>query len=88
MPDLWTPLYHHSGDLFVYISTGFAAPDEPRAVFIGMTAQARGEFTGQALHLTGQQPHVRAKLGGIPVAILSGPTFTRAAARSRAAATA
>ena len=84
---MWAPIYYHAGNLFVYVSTGFVASDEAGAVAIGTRAIAPGIFTGQAVEI-GKQRHVKATFSGLPVAILSGPTFDQVAARTMAFQTA
>lgn len=82
MKPVWTPIYCAKGNLFVVVSVGFVGRSEEDAVFIGeFTAPSvekfGASFTGVALEVSGQHPHVMARMGGLPVAVLSGPLFRK-----------
>lgn len=82
MKPVWTPIYFYKGNLFVVISVGFVGRSEEDALFIGeFTASSvekfGGSFTGVALEVAGQHPHVMTRIAGLPVAVLSGPVFRK-----------
>lgn len=84
MKPLWTPIFYKGGNLFVVVSMGFVGRSEEDADFLGeftggsLDTMYGATFTGVSLELTGQHPHVRCKLGILPVAVLSGPEFRNA----------
>ena len=82
---MWSPVYYYLGNLFVYTSVGFRADNEHTAKAIGSLATTEATFTGQALdvNVPGQR-YVPGTLNGLPVAVLSGPIFTQAAAAKAA----
>lgn len=79
----FAPIFYHTGNLYVFLSTAYIARTEADAQAIGQLAHhsvnaiSGAEFTGEALEIgTRPQRCVTTTLCGLPVAVLSGPLFT------------
>jgi len=84
--EFWTPIFYREGNLLVFISLAFLAESEETAQDIGGFIAENvllfygAEYTGEVLHVDRGQWYVPGRLAGHPVAILSGPAFTKATA--------
>ena len=77
----YCPVYEKNGNRLIIVTEEFVGKDEEQAKHIGWGSMLveciilKMKYTGDIINIDGDLPHVAADLGGVPVAILSGPAF-------------
>ena len=77
----YCPVFEKDNNRLIVVTEGFVGKDEEQARHIGWGAMLVEcilmgmKYTGDILNIDGEIPHISADLGGVPVAILSGPVF-------------
>ena len=77
----YCPIFEKDNNRLIVVTEEFVGKDEEQAKQIGWGAMLvecillNMKYTGDIINIDGEIPHVVADLGGVPVAILSGPVF-------------
>ena len=77
----YCPVYEKEGNRLIVVTEEFVGKDEEQAKHIGWGSMLvecilmEMKYTGDIINIDGEIPHIAANLGGVPVAILSGPAF-------------
>ena len=77
----YCPVYEKDGNRLIVVTEEFVGKDEEQAKQIGWGSMLvecilmKMKYTGDIINIDGEIPHIAADLGGVPVAILSGPVF-------------
>lgn len=77
----YCPVYEKEGNRLIVVTEEFVGNDEEQAKQIGWGSMLVEcillgmKYTGDIINIDGEIPHISANLGGVPVAIFSGPVF-------------
>ena len=77
----YCPVYEKDGNRLIVVTKEFVGKDEEQAKHIGWGSMLVEcillgmKYTGDIITIDVEVPHISADLGGVPVAIVSGPVF-------------
>jgi len=77
----YCPIFEKDNNRLIVVTEEFVGEDEEQARHIGWGSMLVEcilmgmKYTGDILNIDGEIPHIAADLGGVPIAILSGPVF-------------